>query len=67
MYLEAPTKNLPFYHVKMQNRDGTSKAKRTWGGSLCCGGDPQHETLGEKGRVKARAKNRTLKRQDGRT
>lgn len=24
-------------------------------------GDPQHETLGEKGRVKARAKNRMLK------
>lgn len=28
--------------------------------SLLCG-DPQHETLGEKGRVKARAKNRMLK------
>lgn len=46
---------------KKNNRDGTSKAERTQGRSLCCGGDPQHETLGEKGRVKARAKNRMLK------
>lgn len=56
MYLEAPTKNVPFNHVKKIIEMGLVKLRGLRKKSLLRGDPLADETFGEKGRVKAELK-----------